>query len=436
MSTSDDIPTANSDSFWEVDCYKRTVKRAEDGFTACNDLIKMIQERAEIEKEYAKRLKMWSKRWNEYFDKCSEYGSTKLTLKESLEESDKLASVHLTIRERLNNEISINIKDWRNENYKKQMMVGGCKEAKSFEEDFKRAQKPWSKKLSKVIKCKKDYHNACKLERTAINQETNAKNNTEISLDQLRKLQEKVDRCKKDVIIMKEKYEQALIEINAYNGRYIEDMAEVFQKTQDFEKVRLNFIKGILFKLQSCLDLTKFTEIPIIYNNYTQSVNKLEPEKDLKWWSENHGVEMAMTWPTFEEYITEFHSITSKPTKSADGGVMLTYVQKNDSDPVSSTTSSMTSSSISAMNKNIWQANEKTSASADFSNTNVVKNGVKVKALYDYVSGEKDEISFKAGEVFLKLKNRDEQGWCTGLKDGKVGLYPDHYVEPVIDTLF
>ena len=33
------------------------------------------------------------------------------------------------------------------------------------------------------------------------------------------------------------------------------------------------------------------------------------------------------------------------------------------------------------------------------------------------------------GERFVKVKGRDEQGWCTGSKDGRIGLYPDSYVE-------
>lgn len=60
-----------------------------------------------------------------------------------------------------------------------------CRPNYRFTSSFLQAQKPWSKRLEKVIKCKKDYHLACKLERTANNQENNAKNSSEFSPDQV-----------------------------------------------------------------------------------------------------------------------------------------------------------------------------------------------------------------------------------------------------------
>jgi len=57
----------------------------------------------------------------------------------SLNEAESLAEVHLSIRDKLT-EVQAELKKWKNEAYKKQM-VGGCKEAKSFEDDFK---KVWS----------------------------------------------------------------------------------------------------------------------------------------------------------------------------------------------------------------------------------------------------------------------------------------------------
>ena len=69
MSVNDEMIQPSSDSFWEVDCYKRTVKRHEDGYKLCTDLMQLIQDRAEIEKHYAKSLRGWSKKWNELIEK-------------------------------------------------------------------------------------------------------------------------------------------------------------------------------------------------------------------------------------------------------------------------------------------------------------------------------------------------------------------------------
>ena len=56
-------------SFWELENYKRTVKRVEDGARLCDELIKLIHSRAEIEKKYSSELRTWAKTWNDKIDK-------------------------------------------------------------------------------------------------------------------------------------------------------------------------------------------------------------------------------------------------------------------------------------------------------------------------------------------------------------------------------
>ena len=67
--TGEEAIQPSSDSFWEIGKYKRTVKRAEDGFRLSEDLIAMVQERIAIEKKYAKSLKVWSQKWAQHVEK-------------------------------------------------------------------------------------------------------------------------------------------------------------------------------------------------------------------------------------------------------------------------------------------------------------------------------------------------------------------------------
>ena len=69
MSITGDDLQASSDSFWEVDQFKRTVKRQEDGLRLCSELMTLIQERADIEKMYSKNLRTWAKKWGDAIEK-------------------------------------------------------------------------------------------------------------------------------------------------------------------------------------------------------------------------------------------------------------------------------------------------------------------------------------------------------------------------------
>ena len=42
------------------------------------------------------------------------------------------------------------------------------------------------------------------------------------------------------------------------------------------------------------------SSLPRIYEEFHHTVSNSDYEKDLKWWSNNHGVNMPMNWPAFE----------------------------------------------------------------------------------------------------------------------------------------
>ncbi|XP_050509058.1 protein kinase C and casein kinase substrate in neurons protein 1 isoform X2 [Diabrotica virgifera virgifera] len=422
----DNMLIATSDSFWEPGNYKKTTKRIEDGYKLCQELISLVGERADIERNYAKSLKAWSKKWNDAIEKGPEYGTTEAAWKGALVEADRRCDLHSRIRDSLTNDVINKVKQWQKDSYHKSMM--NIKEKKDMDDNFKKAQKPWTKLLQKVEKTKNDYHTACKTEKSASNQERNATGDTSFSADQVKKMQERVQKSKDEVQKCREKYELSLQEINQYNPKYMEDMTVVFDKCQEMEAQRLNFIKTVLFEIHKYLNLSDDITLNQIYEEFYHTINNADYEKDLKWWSNNHGVNMAMNWPQFEDYSTQKSIKKEVPNKPSTVVTQSTEVKPR-IEASSSPSNTITNGSANKANESNpfeeeeWEEND---ALVDHG-----EPGVPVKALYDYDGAENDELSFKIGDVFEKLEDEDEQGWCKGRKDGRVGLYPANYVDVV-----
>lgn len=55
-----------------------------------------------------------------------------------------------------------------------------------------------------------------------------------------------------------------------------------------------------------CTSKTFPHRLPQIYEEFYHTVNNADHEKDLRWWANNHGVNMAMNWPQFEVRSTSF----------------------------------------------------------------------------------------------------------------------------------
>lgn len=78
-----------------------------------------------------------------------QYGSVERAWLAVMTEAEKVSELHQDVKNNLLNDDVEKVKNWQKEAYHKQM-IGGFKEAKEAEEGFKKAQKPWAKKLKEV----------------------------------------------------------------------------------------------------------------------------------------------------------------------------------------------------------------------------------------------------------------------------------------------
>ncbi|KAL7827927.1 hypothetical protein AOLI_G00310790 [Acnodon oligacanthus] len=477
----DSLIDVSSDSFWEVGNYKRTVKRVDDGNRLCNDLMNCIHERARIEKGYALQLTEWAKRWRQLIEKGPQYGTVERAWCAVMTEAEKVSELHMEVKAALMGEDFEKVKNWQKDAYHKQM-IGGFKETKEAEDGFRKAQKPWAKKLKEVDTMKKAYHAACKEEKLATSRENNSKLESNTNPEAQKKLQDKVEKCQQEVQKSKERYEKSLEELDKVTPQYMENMEQVFEQWQQFEDKRLRFFKELMLDVKQHLDLSTNHKFQTVYQNLEDTIQAADAEEDLKWFRSNHGPGMPMNWPQFEDWSVDLNrTLSRREKKKPSDEVTLTGINQTgerttktnnsltvpsstepvglnpfdddddeeetpaeqpNSSPVNAKKEEVISKTASTMEKTQDWSDEETGnpfAADANGNGNPFDDepsspavSVPVRALYDYEGQEQDELSFKAGDEFTKIGEEDEQGWCKGrLKDGHVGLYPANYVEDI-----
>ncbi|XP_024140051.1 protein kinase C and casein kinase substrate in neurons 2 protein [Oryzias melastigma] len=371
-------------SFWMPGNFVRTVHRTDQSFQACNDIVACFAERAKVEKQYAQQLSQWSNKWKSIVDSRPLYGSLMRAWQCFFTSTERLSALHSSISQSLVEEEGERVKTWQKETFPKKLFCG-FKESYDNRTSFSRAQKPWSKKLQKLEKARVAYHKSCQREQVALDKEKQANENSEMSEEKKQKHSEAREKATEEKEKARDQYEKGLEEVTSYTPRYMEEMEAIFEQSQEEEGKRINFLKQVFLSIHRHLDITNNESVKAVYSELHQTLMSIDEQDDLKWWKNNNGPGMPTDWPKIEEWVPPVKKLKRKKRDR----------KGKESRPV-------------------------------------MIGGVKVRALYDYIGEEGDELSFKTGEVFLKVEEEDDQGWCRGvLSGGKEGFYPANYVEVV-----
>ena len=288
-----------SRGFFEPSQYERCINRYEFGHDLLGNLSSMFEERSNLEHSYVNSLRSWSRKWHGELTKLSEYPTNKHVWDQIVSTGEQMADIHQTIASNLHDNIQPKLKQWKKDNYEKSII--NYKKSKEFEKEFEQVQKPWNKLLESIHEAKQNYHKLAKLMKQCEQQKSTM--TVEMTPDAQKQIVDRYIQVKLDVDTAKQKYQQNLRDVAAgaeARQRYEANMIEVFQRTQAFEKKRLDFFKDIFTDYVKTLQ--QQAPISKMLDDYINVLRTHNPQADLDGWYQNYGPGSVSHYPQFEEF--------------------------------------------------------------------------------------------------------------------------------------
>ncbi|VDK17527.1 unnamed protein product [Anisakis simplex] len=140
-------------------------------------------------------------------------------------------------------------------------------------------------------------------------------------------------------------------------------------------------------------------------------------------------------------YLGISSAFTATPNERLNGGSSSKKYSRNASSPATTGTAvsphrslNSTNSTNHACSQNVMMALSELRISPLFSYSHPLRSlqpSRRVKTLYSCTAGHDTELSFKPGQIITNVYESKEEGWLVGTLNGKTGLIPANYVEPL-----
>ena len=363
-------------NFWEPGGEKTALKRLEHGNVVCTDLQKMMKQRADIEKHYAKELEKWSEKWSGWTHQLDrQYKQTTVmdALAKSIGATKILAGHHKHMRNKLEMTIQDRFKHFKVAHPTSKLK----KEAKKL---FGAARSPWEKKKKEV-------------ESTRVKHEKANKSKT------------------------RQKLENAIAKLRSHEKDFRTAASFAFDKLQDEERIRSEFMKEVLLEYDAATNVVNLHQADS--DAVSASIQAISTDQDLATFHDFYGTGQDLTmpndhgiWPSEDTEMSRSRTSTM-PGKSALARAHSPGASRRE----------VPSALASAHSPGTSRREVPKKASVQFDMGQQI-------ALYAYTADNADELSLVQGELLTTIEDT-EDGWITVRnQSGEEGIVPATYVGP------
>jgi hypothetical protein len=269
---------------YSANASKQLATRVDNAEKFIDGLIKFLNQRAEIEGDYARRLKSWEGQWNTNMAKHPGTNEELASVFRALTtEADAQASVHKKRQASLQTN-SAKVTEWKALNYhSKGLLSSGTKEGEELEKMLQEATGPWNASLQNVMRLKNEFHELSKkailadAEVTAGTAKYGADSKQMANLKHTKANTETARDAKED------EYVAALGQLPVLHPEVCEKVKIAIEKLRALEIKRLEFVKSIWTEYMNSIAFTTSDANTLneTYDTITHMISKAEINKEI-----------------------------------------------------------------------------------------------------------------------------------------------------------
>jgi len=226
--------------------------------------------------------------------------------------------------------------------------------------------------------------------------------------NEIAKLTASAQKYAKEEMLFENEYKDAITKLTTFQPTWEEKLASIYQELQVQEEDRIDYTKSILERYVAAVEVSApyYSEMCKRLRDLTKTIDKNE---DIECFiRENQTGNEKPSVPIFIPY------------KGSVSGTAYASSTPSFTTPTPTTSSTFTKTAPVSANSTTFSKSAPPNGKS--------KAGKTVKALYDYVGADANELDFFAGDS-IQVLEEDGSGWWTGEIDGRKGLFPSNYVE-------
>eukprot|EP01091_Cochliopodium_minus_P019094 TRINITY_DN7919_c0_g1_i1.p1 TRINITY_DN7919_c0_g1~~TRINITY_DN7919_c0_g1_i1.p1 ORF type:complete len:466 (-),score=183.44 TRINITY_DN7919_c0_g1_i1:104-1501(-) len=383
------------------DQFPEVVNRSDGGKKFCREVAEFFKKRAELEREYAKKLEGLCKGIE------SDFGTVDGCWTRVKEETRNRSKFHLELAENLKTLVENPITNFIKEKSKQRKKLK--ENGKKLLGELDRQDKVTISNKQKYEKLRrKQYESKEEYDKSAYNNNNSQKKNLEKKLGTETKTADKADTTYQESI-----QKQQELEVKCWQT----EVPSVISELEEIEKLRIECVKGAL---ENYINLER--GFPPLLTEACEKINQLvtsiNSSADIQLFVDQKKT--GKQKPQLTAYEPYNETLGKCAPKEGEGS----FTPNNSNNRISTQYDSLkiNNSSTEIENKrNSTPTTTITTSPPPSSSTSNYKG--KVRALFDYDSQNEHELSFRQGDI-INIIEKDNSGWWNGELNGKIGIFP------------